>query len=258
MDMLALMHEGLPYGHLTVGGEAVTDLQLARMVGETPARVRKLLRELEAHGVFSRTDSGVMFSRRMVRDEHIRNVRAEAGKLGGNPNLTGEGKDKAQDNRKDNRLLKQRVKQKATPSSSSSTASANNRTTGAPSGEAPRGLELLPKADCDAAFEKWGASFGAYDYGRFRKELLKAYQAGQPTYTSSELIAAIEAAREWWIEQDDREQGFFTLDRFIAQLAKWIAFGKMPLVLHGEMTERGAWAGSKAIRESSRKPRLSA
>ena len=125
MDMLALMHEGTPYGHLTVGGEAVTDLQLARMVGETPGRVRRLLKELEAHGVFSRTDSGVMFSRRMVRDEHIRNVRAEAGRLGGNPNLTGDRKDNSEDRGKDNRLLKQTDKQKPTPSSSSSSSSSN-------------------------------------------------------------------------------------------------------------------------------------
>lgn len=115
MDMLALMHEGTPYGHLTVGGEAVTDVQLSRMVGETPGRVRRLLKELEAHGVFSRTDSGVITSRRMVRDEHIRNVRADAGRLGGNPQLI---------NGKDIHLDNQKGEQKPTPSSSTASSSA--------------------------------------------------------------------------------------------------------------------------------------
>lgn len=90
MDMLALMHEGEPYGHLTVGGAAVTDAQLARMVGETPARTKKLREELERHRVFSRTAAGTIFSRRMVRDEWLRDARAESGKLGGHRSLGAE------------------------------------------------------------------------------------------------------------------------------------------------------------------------
>lgn len=116
--------------------------------------------------------------------------------------------------------------------------------------------EVLPKADCDRAFRKWGECFGAYDYGRFRKELLVAYQPGLPIFTGEELENAIQAAQEWWIEQDDREQGFFTFDKFVKQLAgKWVPFGKMPLTKSGEITERGSWAGSKAIRESARQAR---
>jgi hypothetical protein len=98
IDMMALMHEGEPYGHLVVNGEAVSDAQLARLIGESVAVVRRLVKELESRNVFSRTESGVIFSRRMVADEHIRTVRAESGKLGGNPALKDKGKDKQKDN----------------------------------------------------------------------------------------------------------------------------------------------------------------
>lgn len=114
----------------------------------------------------------------------------------------------------------------------------------------------LSKPDCDAFWQKWGELFGPVKYGRFRKALLVAYEPGMPVYTRDEILDAIQAAYEWLIEQDDRERGFFSLEKgFIARLAEWVRFGRMPLVEGGEMTERGAWAGSKAIRESSRRPR---
>jgi hypothetical protein len=135
MDMLSLMHEGTPYGHLTVGGESLNEATLGRMVGETTAKTRRLLAELELHKVFSRTDAGTIYSRRMVRDEHIRNVRAESGKLGGNPTLV----DPPKDNETVNGLDKQTDNQKPTPSSSSSTSSAST-----PLSNTPR-AELLAK-----------------------------------------------------------------------------------------------------------------
>lgn len=86
-EMLDLMHDGEPYGHLTAGGVPIDDAQLARIVGATLSKVRRWLRELEERKVFSRTEAGVIYSRRMVKDEHIRQVRAEAGSKGGNPAL---------------------------------------------------------------------------------------------------------------------------------------------------------------------------
>jgi hypothetical protein len=87
MDMLCLMHEGEPYGHLATVGGALTNEQVARMTGISVGRLRKLLYELETAGVSSRTASGLLFSRRMVKDERIREVRAQSGKMGGNPAL---------------------------------------------------------------------------------------------------------------------------------------------------------------------------
>lgn len=116
-DLLCLMHDGEPYGHLSVNSHPLSDAQAASMVGVTPAQYRKLLGELESAGVSSRSESGVLYSRRMVRDEHIRNVRAESGKKGGNPALLV--------NQPDNQTTKQIEKQNLTPASASASASAN-------------------------------------------------------------------------------------------------------------------------------------
>jgi len=88
LEMICVMHQAEPYGHLVVNGKALTTETLARMVGCSQAECKRWQRELEDAGVFSRVD-GVIVSRRMVRDEEIRRLRAEGGKLGGNPNLVG-------------------------------------------------------------------------------------------------------------------------------------------------------------------------
>jgi len=92
MDMLCLMHQGEPYGHLALGIQkdpadeanddalrAILPANLARMVGATEKGVSTLLRELEEAGVFSRTAEGIIYSRRMGRDEKLRQVRAAGG-----------------------------------------------------------------------------------------------------------------------------------------------------------------------------------
>ena len=88
VDMMSLMHEGDPYGHLRTGKQEITPRLLARMVGAPVGAVKKLLTELEDAGVFSRDDDGVIYSRRMVRDERLRNARAAGGPLSlTNPNV---------------------------------------------------------------------------------------------------------------------------------------------------------------------------
>jgi hypothetical protein len=82
-EMLCLMHEGDPYGHLTYQGEKVEATELARLAGESPPAVKRWLKELEAKRVFSRTSEGVIYSRRMVRDEVLREKRAEIGRENG-------------------------------------------------------------------------------------------------------------------------------------------------------------------------------
>ena len=59
------------------------------MTGCSLEQVSRLLRELEDSGVFSRTEHGTIYSRRMVKDEATRRAKAAAGKLGGNPRLKG-------------------------------------------------------------------------------------------------------------------------------------------------------------------------
>jgi len=121
IEMTCIMHECEPYGYLAVNGKGFDAAQLSRLVGESAGVVKKLLGELENAGVFSRTSSGCIFSRRMVKDEHIRNTRALAGKMGGNPNLLKQ-KDKQTVNQMDNHASNLAL----TPSSSSSSSSSEN------------------------------------------------------------------------------------------------------------------------------------
>lgn len=114
MDMICFMHEGNPYGYLKVGNKVILSKDLARMVGEDLRLVEEWLEELQEAGVYD-IDDGAICSRRMIRDENLRKIRAEGGKLGGNPKL--------KDNHKDNL----EVKQKVTPSSTSSSSSTSTK-----------------------------------------------------------------------------------------------------------------------------------
>jgi len=109
IDMICFMHEGSPYGYLKVADKVILPSNLARMVGEPLEVVQGWLHELQESGVYD-VDNGAIFSRRMIRDEELRQKRAEGGKLGGNPNL------------KVNHKVIQEDKQKPTPSSSSTSS----------------------------------------------------------------------------------------------------------------------------------------
>ena len=113
IDMICFMHEGSPYGYLKVGEKVILADNLHRMVGETLEVVEGWLSELSTAGVYD-VDNGVICSRRMIRDEELRQKRAEGGKLGGNPKL--------KDNVKVNLKVANEVIQNPTPSSSSSSS----------------------------------------------------------------------------------------------------------------------------------------
>jgi len=87
MEMLCIMHEASPRGHLIIGSSPVTDDALARSVGVGTAEVQALLVELRNAGVFDQSRNGVILSRRMIADEKKakvgRNAKLEAlGKKG--------------------------------------------------------------------------------------------------------------------------------------------------------------------------------
>lgn len=87
MDMLCYMHEGQPYGYLKVNHKVILSSNLSHMTGVNLDVVEMCLRELLEAGVCSRAADGSYFSRRMVRDEEVRQKRAQGGILGGNPAL---------------------------------------------------------------------------------------------------------------------------------------------------------------------------
>jgi hypothetical protein len=83
-DMLCLMHKCDRRGYLQqASGKPFSKEQLARIAGCSAENVSRLLQELIDSGVPSVNEHGVIYSRRMVRDEHIRQVRSAAGRKGG-------------------------------------------------------------------------------------------------------------------------------------------------------------------------------
>jgi len=91
IELLGIMHEAGERGLLLVNGNPVTTKQVAVIVGCTEAEASHHLQELEAAGVFSRKKNGVIYSRRMERDENLSRKNRENGKKGGLASL---GKDK--------------------------------------------------------------------------------------------------------------------------------------------------------------------
>lgn len=88
IDMLCLMSDSTRRGYLQhTTGKPVTAEQIARMTGCSTDEVSPLLAELQNSGVYSVTNAGVIFSRRLVRDEKLRDLRRKCGQLGGNPLL---------------------------------------------------------------------------------------------------------------------------------------------------------------------------
>jgi hypothetical protein len=79
LEMFCLSHEAEPYGYVLVSGHAPTPSQLAAIAGLTVRQVTASLAELEAAGVFSRNELGVIYSRRMVRDRATAERRAAGG-----------------------------------------------------------------------------------------------------------------------------------------------------------------------------------
>ena len=87
IEMLAIMHEADPRGSLVVNKKPVVAGQLASLVGSTESFVSELLAELRRAGVFSTRRNGVIFSRRMERDEIKSSKMRDNGRMGGNPSL---------------------------------------------------------------------------------------------------------------------------------------------------------------------------
>lgn len=105
MEMLCLMHEAQPRGSLLINGQPINERQLASLAGRSLKEVGGFMSELEMAGVFSRDPDGVVYSRRMRRDEAKAEKDKANGKSGGNPKLLSDnrgvnprlnGEDKAQ------------------------------------------------------------------------------------------------------------------------------------------------------------------
>ncbi len=188
IDMICYMHEGTPYGHMKVGDKVILPENLARMVGETLEVVQGWLGELKEAGVYDLTEEGVICSRRMIRDESIRNARAEGGKLGGNPSLVG-------------KKVNQEDKQNSTPSSSSSSSSSSSDLKDA---KASLSETAFPPCPHQEILKLWKKHLPHLIQPRTwegtRQANLKQrwIQASKPSAYSGDGYKTMEKGLEWW------------------------------------------------------------
>ncbi len=111
-EILCFMHESEERGKLMLNGQPMSEDALARLLGLVKQNLTSTLTTLLESGVASRDPAtGALVCRRMVKDEALRQIRKNIGKLGGNPKLLV------------NQIPTTGVNQKSTPSSSVSTSS---------------------------------------------------------------------------------------------------------------------------------------
>lgn len=111
-EMLLLMHDSDQRGKLVLNGRPMPHVAIARAVGLDIQIFEERLTLLLELGVASlEAETGIIYCRRMVKDEKNRAAHSEAGKKGGNPALL---------NQNGNQKTTPRVIQKPTPSFSSS------------------------------------------------------------------------------------------------------------------------------------------
>lgn len=117
IDLLCLMHKSKKYGFLVqkVDGKwsNMSPKIIQKLTGLTTKRIINGLRELAKNDVIKYDENGLIYSKRMVKDQALRDVRKKAGSLGGNPVLL-------------NQTDKQTSNQKTTPSSLSSSSSSSS------------------------------------------------------------------------------------------------------------------------------------
>lgn len=159
IEMICIMHAAEPYGHLCAAGRPLDARDLARLVGESERDVKRMLDELTRNNVCSLSD-GAFVSRRMVRDEALRDVRANGGKAGSEFGHLG-----AEHGKKGGRPRKTTGDKKPplNPPPSSSSSSSSSNTPSPPNGAFEDFWECWPQNDrkqdrgkCLAKWEREG------------------------------------------------------------------------------------------------------
>ena len=87
VNLMCFMHQAKPYGHLIINDSIPLDKDVARLLRLHHKTYHTRLKELLLYGVLCRDKNGSIFCKRMIKDEQLRRVRSDAGKLGGNPLL---------------------------------------------------------------------------------------------------------------------------------------------------------------------------
>jgi len=132
--------------------EPISEQKLLQMFTGKPSEKRKAFDELKRYGVIKQEVDKAFYVKRVKEDMELRTIRKEAGKKGGNPQLTG---------KKVGDLDNQKGKQKPTPSSSSSSSSKKENNTKEKisfSLEAACFVNILPED-----IQRWSEAYPAVD-----------------------------------------------------------------------------------------------
>ena len=111
LEMLCIMHQAKPYGHLIIAGKVPTNEQLSSFARIPIDELQKLLLELSENEVFSKKKSGVIYSRKLVSMAETSRKHQKNGAKGGNPKL---GKT-TENNEKNKQPLNRRLNQGLKP-----------------------------------------------------------------------------------------------------------------------------------------------
>jgi hypothetical protein len=184
IDMLCLMHKNDRRGYLQLNGKPVTAAQLARMTGRATDEVSQQLAELMDAGVPSATEDGILYSRRMVRDERVRQVRSVAGKKGGD--VTGG-------------LLKQKAKQKSSKGQANGQAKdKQNAGSGSDNGIASEGEGGAGEEEAAEAPAKFEEFWEAYPRKEAKQDAVKAWdKLGPSAVLLKQMLEAIAQQKGW-------------------------------------------------------------
>lgn len=87
IDILCHMSLSHERGFLILNGHVLDEKGIQKLSGLNPKRFRKVFQELTSFGIIRADENGRFYSKRMVGDEQLRQVRREVGRKGGNPNL---------------------------------------------------------------------------------------------------------------------------------------------------------------------------
>ena len=230
-DILCLMWDRTPRGYLQLQeGVPLTEVLLARMTGNTEEEIVSWLEELEQLGVFSRTNSGVIFSRRMARDEAKRTKCSEAGKKGGgNPTFKGHPKGHSKGDDKGAPKVDAKVTSKVLPnlefrSQSSEVREVNTHPSDAcpetkllsSSGPAPPAEQSLLDFPCDGTPGVW--SLTATQVAEWSK-----------LFPSLDVLAECRKALAWVLASSDRRKTARGMRKY---LVGW--FGRVQDGGHGQ------------------------
>jgi hypothetical protein len=216
-EILLLMFESEQRGVLLLNGAPMPEEQLAWLLRLDNQTLNQTLTNILKFGVASRNEAtGALYCRRMVRDEEVRKIHAEAGKKGGNPALV-------------NQTRNQNDSQKPTPSSSSS-ISTTEQNPPSPDGVLETGSQAQShtKKSTAVSEEHLIEVYQRYPRREDRKTALPAIGKAIRLVATREKIS-FEEARQWLLVRLAKYNQVVTAEqrerKYIKQPATWFNQG---------------------------------